>query len=191
MRLVCVFFLMLCMASAVPVRCAEREPAFVLEVVDGDTVRVDYNGSRKSVRLIGIDSPECRINQKAQSDARTLGRDVVSIVEQGGRSRAFVRSLVSSGSVVYLEFDIQTTDKYNRLLAYVYLPDGRMLNEEIVRAGFAGLMTIPPCVRYVDLFRLALSDARKNGRGLWETGKKPFPDRDRHYAVTRQSTSVR
>lgn len=183
MRFFISFMLILCFADISSGVCAEREFALVLEVVDGDTIRVDYNGSKKSVRLIGIDAPECRINNKAKSDSQNLGRDVVSIVQQGGRARAFVRSLIASGSVVYLEFDVQRLDKYNRLLAYVYLSDGRMLNEEIVREGFAGLMTIPPCVRYVDLFRRALADARNEGRGLWKADKKPFLNRDRRYAV--------
>ena len=166
----------------------EREFALVLEVVDGDTLRVDVGGARKSVRLIGIDCPEFRMNEKASRDAALLGRDVVTLLEQGGRARAFVLGLVSSGSVVYLEGDIRKTDRYGRRLAYVYLSDGRMLNEEIVRAGFAGLMIIGPDTKYAKRLRFAYAMARKEKNGLWagvaEGGAAPFPDGDRRYAVT-------
>ncbi len=57
---------------------------------------------------------------------------------------------------------------YNNLLGYVYLSNGKMLNEEIVKAGYANVMTIPPNVKYKDRFLNAYQEARKRKRGLWE-----------------------
>jgi micrococcal nuclease len=71
-----------------------------------------------------------------------------------------------SSTTVKMEFDVQRRDKYGRLLAYLYLSDGRMLNEEIVKAGYANLMTIPPNVKYQERFLKAYREARKNKRGL-------------------------
>ncbi|MBL7996544.1 thermonuclease family protein, partial [bacterium] len=59
-------------------------------------------------------------------------------------------------------------DKYGRLLVYLYLEDGRMINEEIVKAGYANLMTYPPNVRYRERFADAYRFARENKKGLWK-----------------------
>ena len=71
------------------------------------------------------------------------------------------------GDTIRIEFDVQKKDKYGRLLAYVYLPNGTMLNEEIVKAGYANLMTVPPNVKYQERLLKAYREARENGRGLW------------------------
>jgi hypothetical protein len=54
------------------------------------------------------------------------------------------------------------------MLAYVYLPKGTILNEEIVKAGYANIMTVPPNVMYQERFLKAYREARENGRGLWK-----------------------
>jgi len=76
--------------------------------------------------------------------------------------------MVENGSVLKIKFDVQLRDRYGRLLAYLYLSDGRMLNEEIVRAGYASVMTIPPNVKYKDRFVKAYRKARESRVGLWE-----------------------
>jgi micrococcal nuclease len=73
------------------------------------------------------------------------------------------------GKRVSLEFDVERYDKYDRLLAYVYIKDsGVFLNAEIVKEGYASLMTYPPNVKYADLFRKLYQEARENRRGLWK-----------------------
>jgi micrococcal nuclease len=79
----------------------------------------------------------------------------------------FVKILVISGDPAGLEFDVQARDKYGRLLAYLYLPYGKMLNEETVKAGYANVMTIPPNVKYQETFLRAYRGTRENKRGLW------------------------
>ncbi len=59
-----------------------------------------------------------------------------------------------------LEFDVEKRDRYGRLLAYMYLPDGRMLNEEIVKAGYANILTVPPNMKYQERFLKAYRGAR-------------------------------
>ncbi|RME11542.1 MAG: thermonuclease, partial [Aquificota bacterium] len=71
------------------------------------------------------------------------------------------------GETVYLEFDVQKTDRYGRLLAYVWLSDGRMLNEVLVKEGYAMVYTIPPNVKYQERFLQAQRYARENRKGLW------------------------
>jgi len=63
---------------------------------------------------------------------------------------------------------VEKHDRYDRLLAYVYLKDGTFVNAKIVEEGYASLMTIPPNVRYADLFLKLYQEAREKRRGLWE-----------------------
>jgi endonuclease YncB( thermonuclease family) len=123
-------------------------PARVARVVDGDTIDVIMNGRRYRLRYIGMDTPE---------------RDEEGFSAATQRNR----QLLGNG-VIYLEKDISETGPYGRLLRYVYLPDGRMVNEILVEEGWARAATYPPDVKYADRFRAAERSARKAGVGLWE-----------------------
>jgi micrococcal nuclease len=142
------------------------ESVKVLSVVDGDTLKVNYKEKEENIRLIGIDAPESRPNKKAKMDAQRSKEDLKTILTMGKKSTEYVMTLVKPGDAVKIEFDVQTRDKYFRLLGYVYLSDGRMLNEEIVKAGYANLMTIPPNVKYQERFLKAYREARENRKGL-------------------------
>lgn len=137
-------------------------------VVDGDTVRVKIDGvGVESVRLIGIDTPESRDNKKARKDAERSGSDLNVILEQGKKATEHLRAILPKDTAVKLESDVQSHDRYGRRLAYIYLTDGTMLNEKMVRDGYANLMTYPPNVKHVEKFRAAHRDARENERGLF------------------------
>ncbi len=136
---------------------------FVKRVVDGDTLVLEDN---QRVRLIGIDTPEIHESAKLYRDSQRSGQGIKTIQELGRRSYEFTREL-AEGKCVTLEFDVARYDKYNRLLAYVYLKDGTFVNAEIVKQGYASLMTIPPNVKYTDLFLKLYREAREDRRGLW------------------------
>jgi micrococcal nuclease len=136
----------------------------VERAVDGDTLKLE-NGER--VRLIGIDTPEMHESAKLYRDSQKSGQDVKVIQALGKRAYIFTRDLVE-GKRVRLEFDAENRDKYKRLLAYVYLKDGTFVNAEIVKQGYASLMTYPPNVKYVDTFKELYKQARENNRGLWK-----------------------
>ncbi|MFA6130165.1 MAG: thermonuclease family protein [Candidatus Omnitrophota bacterium] len=135
----------------------------VTRVVDGDTLKLE-NG--KYLRLIGIDTPEMHESAKLHRDAQRSKQSVWEIKKLGRQSYEFTRKL-AQGKRVRLEFDKERYDKYKRILAYVYLADGRFLNALIVEEGYASLMTYPPNVKYADLFSSLYQQARKNKRGLW------------------------
>ncbi len=137
---------------------------YIRRVIDGDTIQLE-NGER--VRLIGIDTPEMHESNKLYRDSQKSGEDVRAIKELGERAYQFTRNLIE-GKRVSLEFDVEKYDRYNRLLAYVFLKDGTFVNAEIVRQGYASLLTIPPNVRYADLFAKFYREARENKRGLWK-----------------------
>ncbi len=141
--------------------------ATVLGVVDGDTLRIAFEGHRESVRLIGIDTPESRVNKKARKDAARSSQDIETITSMGKEATQYVKTLVKAGDTINIEFDVQKRDRYRRLLGYAYLSDGRMLNEEIIKAGYASVMTYPPNVKYQDRFVRAYREAREGRRGLY------------------------
>jgi len=129
----------------------EGDWAFVRWVVDGDTV-VLSDGT--NVRYIGINTPEIRHGDKGVD--QPYGREAT----------AFNRNLVHRKRV-RLEFDAERTDRYGRLLAYLYLEDGTFVNRELICRGYARLMTIPPNVRHADELRRCQREAREGKRGLW------------------------
>lgn len=137
----------------------------VKRVVDGDTLLLE-NGER--VRLIGIDTPEMHESDKLYRDSQRSKEDVSTIQELGRRAYEFTKSLVE-GKCVSLEFDVERRDRYERLLVYAYLRENQLfVNAEIVKQGYASLMTIQPNVRYADLFQKLYTEARENRRGLWK-----------------------
>lgn len=140
----------------------------VIRIIDGDTLKVDYKGSDESVRLIGVDTPESKANKKAKKDAERTKQDIITITAMGKAATDFTISLVKPGDTVRIEFDVQVKDRYMRLLAYIYLANGKMLNEELVKAGYANIMTYPPNVKYQERFLKAYREARESRRGLWK-----------------------
>jgi micrococcal nuclease len=122
-------------------------------VVDGDTIKVRLEGEEYTLRYIGIDAPE------------TVHPD--RPVEPMGPEAAAANASLVEGQSVFLERDLRQADRYGRLLRYVYLPDGTMVNEELVRLGYALSSSYPPDVRYQDRLVAAQQEAREAGRGLW------------------------
>ncbi len=139
---------------------------FVARVVDGDTI-VLSDGSR--VRLIGIDTPELHYSEKLLKDSRRSGKDIKTIQRMGKKAKEFTARLCLDKKVT-LECDVEKRDRYGRTLAYVFLEDGTFVNAEIVKAGYAQIMTIPPNVKYADLFLKLEREARQGSRGLWAEG---------------------
>lgn len=89
-----------------------------------------------------------------------------------------LEQLLPRGSRVSLELDVRAVDQYGRTLAYVFSDDGRMINEEMVRSGYALVLVYPPNVRYVDRIRAAAAAARAERRGLWQTNGFECAPRD-------------
>lgn len=170
MKKILFLFILFSLASGFffSLECAGVAPRYedilVKRAVDGDTLLLE-NGER--VRLIGIDTPEMHDSNKLYKDSRKSGQDVEAIKELGRKAYQFTKNLVE-GKRVKLEFDVERFDKYKRLLAYVYLKDGTFINAEIVKQGYASLLTIPPNVKYADSFLKLYHEARVDSRGLWK-----------------------
>jgi endonuclease YncB( thermonuclease family) len=127
--------------------------AEVTRVVDGDTIDVRLADRREErVRYIGMDTPE-----------------IHGPVECYGQEASAYNDRLVGGKTVWLELDVEERDRYQRLLAYVYLDsDGQaMVNAILLSQGYAQVLTIPPNVRYADRFLKLQQEAREAGRGLW------------------------
>ena len=131
---------------------SDWEQAVVARVVDGDTIVLEDG---RKVRYIGIDTPETKHPSKP-------------VGCYGQEAAAFNKQLVD-GQTVRLEKDISETDRYGRLLRYVYVGE-TMINETLVREGYARASTYPPDVKYQTLFQAAQTQARGAKRGLWGAG---------------------
>ena len=130
------------------------EVATVASVTDGDTIRVMLDGQNLPVRYIGIDTPETQ-----------------NSVEWMGHEASEANARLVAGQTVVLERDVSETDRYGRLLRYVWLDTDSgwlLVNLELLRLGVAEVTTYPPDVKYVDaLYLPAQREARESGIGLW------------------------
>lgn len=135
------------------VQFAELNKYKVESVVDGDTFKINYNGTSTKVRLIGVDTPESVSPNKKKNNS--YGKEASNYTKER-----------LEGKTVYLEFDVQQTDKYGRLLAYVYLDDGTMFNKELLEKGYAQIATYPPNVKYVDEFTQIQKQSKENKVGF-------------------------
>jgi micrococcal nuclease len=120
--------------------------------VDGDTIHVKIGARIEKVRYIGVNTPELHHPTRGE--------------EPGGRAALELNRQLTAGKRARLELDVQQRDRYGRLLAYIWVGDV-MVNAELVRRGYAQVMTVPPNVRYQELFLKLQRDARQAGRGLW------------------------
>jgi len=126
--------------------------ALVVRVVDGDTIHVRIADAVEKVRYIGVNTPELHHPTRRK--------------EPGGREAHAANRRLVEGKRVRLDLDVQSRDRYGRMLAYVWIGD-TMVNAELVRLGFAQVMTVPPNVRHQALFLKLQRAAREAGRGLW------------------------
>jgi micrococcal nuclease len=152
--------------------------------VDGDTLRIGVGGAEETVRLIGVDTPETvdprrpveRFGKEASEFTRRLaeGKRVELREEIGGRNR----------------------DRYGRLLRYVYLEDGTLVNAEIIRRGYGHAYVRFPFSK-MDEFLALQRQAREQGRGLWageedaaaaRDARQPAAAREPRVYVTREGS---
>ncbi len=142
-----------------PPSVSDSEDALVLSVTDGDTVRVSRSGeAAKSVRLIGINTPEID---------ECLGTESKTALEQ-----------LVDGKEVVLVGDVADLDDHLRLLRYVYLPDGTLVNEVMVREGFALANEFPPNVAESETLSTAQEHAQREDLGLWAEDTCGEPSKD-------------
>ena len=139
-----------------------------IRTVDGDTIIVeDSNGEHKRVRMIGIDTPE----SVAQEEERNN--------EYGVMASDYTKELLSNAGTLYLEYDVDADDQYDRILAYVWLDDvddtfnvenikNSMVNAIIVENGYGIAKKYEPTVAHDDILAELMAEAEENNIGLWQ-----------------------
>lgn len=159
-----VFLLLSCQHDGARVTAQQQDERFAKEntyykiskFVDGDTFWItDGAGKSEKIRFIGMDAPE----------PRNYGRKKEQ--PYGKEASAFVENYLK-GKKVRLEFDVQKYDQYQRTLAYIWMEDGTLLNDYIVRSGYAVVSTFPPNVKYQHRFLKSERFAREKKLGMWE-----------------------
>ncbi|MDQ0896303.1 MULTISPECIES: stalk domain-containing protein [unclassified Paenibacillus] len=142
-------------SRTVTISSAKKVKTTVSSVVDGDTIKIDWNGKTESIRLIGVDTPETEHPNKP-------------VQEYGKEASEFTKAQLT-GKTVYVEVDVDQRDRYGRLLGYVYTEDSVMFNARLVAEGYGQVATFPPNVRWVELFKSLQTSARNNSLGLWQS----------------------
>ena len=134
----------------------DRIPVEVTQVIDGDTVRIIYEGKETTVRYLLVDTPE---TNHPRFGEQPLGQEATE------RNR----QLIENADQVEIEFDVGGRfDDYDRLLGYFYA-DGESVQEQLLEEGLARVAYIyPPNTRYVDEFRDAEAIAKQQQTGIWE-----------------------
>lgn len=135
--------------SGDPGSSVDGEVARVVQVIDGDTIDVDIAGEEFRVRYIGVNTPE---------------RDQICYAEAVRANRALV-----DNQVVTLVTDTSDTDQFGRLLRYIYVGE-TLVNEALIRDGWAEVVRYPPDTRYYDRLRDLEQQAAQAGRGCHPTG---------------------
>ncbi|MDB5169404.1 MAG: hypothetical protein JWO41_760 [Candidatus Saccharibacteria bacterium] len=122
--------------------------------VDGDTIVVNMNGSQETVRFIGVDTPE---THKPNTPVQCYGP----------AASAFTKNYIGTQKV-RLELDPESSnrDRYNRLLRYIYLPDGHLVNKVLVKQGYGFYYPYFPFTKS-DEFAAAQKQAQAGNKGLW------------------------
>lgn len=140
------------------------QEAEVVQIVDGDTIVVAIEGTEYKLRYIGMDTPE------------TV--DPASPVEWLGPQAAAANEDLVGGQTVVLEKDVSETDRYGRLLRYVWLTNGvtwTLVNLELVKLGVASAVSYPPDVKYDDVYQAAEAEAQTRILGIWGPVPTPRP----------------
>ncbi|MGB4966255.1 MAG: thermonuclease family protein [Microgenomates group bacterium] len=132
----------------------ESEITLVTRIIDGDTFQIE---TKQKVRLIGIDTPE--LNKANARDPECFG---IQAAQQ-------LSNLILNKKV-RMEKDISETDRFGRLLRYVYL-DNTFINQRLVESGYAFASTYPPDIKFKDTLSLAQKTAQENKLGLWNECK--------------------
>lgn len=156
----------------VTINSSKKFPAELIKIIDGDTIKVIINGKEETVRFLLVDTPETHHPR-------------LGVQPYGPEASAFTKQLLSE-STVQLEKDVSERDKYGRLLMYVYTPDGRSVQEELLKSGLARVAYVyPPNTKYVDEYNTIQKTAQKNNVGIWSI--ENYAQEDGFHAESNQS----
>ena len=151
-------------SNSTSVDASDIVQGIVARVIDGDTAVIRVNGEDRRVRFLGVDTPETVHPTKG---VQPYGKEASNLTKES-----------LTGRNVWLEYDKNPTDRYNRHLAYIWLSKPTQINNETIRrnmynaillaGGYAKVMIIKPNNRYEKLFKEIESEAKKSKLGMWQ-----------------------
>ena len=131
-----------------------KDNVSLVRTVDGDTAVFLVNGKEEKVRFLAIDTPE-------------TVKENTEVEDYGIEASNYTKKLLNNASEIKLEYEkLNDYDKYDRLLAWVFV-DGKLLQEELIKKGFAKVAYIYDDYKYTDLLFEAQNIAKKNNVGIW------------------------
>ncbi|WP_176555789.1 thermonuclease family protein [Virgibacillus ndiopensis] len=149
-----VSLLLFILLSACTDNAATTKATFV-RAVDGDTLIVNINGEEQYIRLLLVDTPETKHPDK-------------EVQKYGPEASDFMKQTFSASDSIKIEYGTEKRDKYNRLLAYVYTEDNKMINKLLLENGLARVAYVyPPNDKYVDEFHDIEQQAKEQHIGIW------------------------
>ncbi len=163
-----------------PIVEAKYHQALLISTHDGDTVRVSDHGREINIRLLGLDTPE------------------IDQAPWGSRARqalcaALLSPLCVKGTKLSYEYDVQRKDKYKRDLAYVYNARGEMVNELLLKSGYAVVLILEPNIKHSTRLKDAEAHARKAKLAIWQPilglKQSPYEFRKRKFKTQRARAS--
>ncbi len=172
--------LLLILLLSCPIVEAKLRQAQLLSAHDGDTVRVSDHGREINIRLLGLDTPE------------------IDQAPWGSRARqalcaALLSPLCTKGTKLSYEYDVQRKDKYKRDLAYVYNARGEMVNELLLKSGYAVVLILEPNIKHSTRLKDAEAHARKAKLAIWQPilglKQSPYEFRKRKFKTQRARAS--
>lgn len=150
--IICAFFILFLSSCDDP--SSKNKTTFV-RVVDGDTLIANIDGSEEYVRLLLVDTPETK---HPKLDVQPFGPEASQLMAD----------TFSPSDPIEIEYGTEKRDKYDRILAYIYTPEGNMFNELLLEKGLARVAYVyPPNDKYVDDFRTIELQAKERKIGIW------------------------
>lgn len=183
-----------------PLACVGAEDrATVVKVIDGDTLDVLVHGRQKRIRLIGVDTSELHESDKLIRDAKRSRCTEADLQELGAEATQFVSRVLAPGDSLRLEYGSRRSDDYQRTLAFVWLPEGQLLNELLICEGYAqARLHYVFRSDYRARFRQCSQQAQATSKGLWSAGcwrttrgSQPTPPQRRSAGVVRGNRKSR
>lgn len=164
-----------------PVSASKLYSARLISAHDGDTITVESGAKRYRIRLLGIDTPE------------------LDQAPWGARARTSLCTILGSAlcdfgnTTIKYEYDVLKHDKYGRELAYVYNSKGEMLNELLLKNGYAVVFILEPNTRYATKLKDAEAYARSRNLAIWQPksglDRSPYEFRKRQFKTQRKRAS--
>lgn len=147
-------------------------PTRVIEWMSGDIVRLENDTrrgfrGRHGVRLAGIDAPENYASKHSHTQARRMRLELLQLIRLGFKAQEFVQTALPYGSTVHVEWDLKTRDPEGMPLVFLWADERRLVQEEILRAGWADLDPATAW-KHSQRLRKARDQARTARKGIWQ-----------------------